>query len=74
MSSNVFSQWRDLFAAGPVQVGTVTAYEGGTATIELPGGGTLRARGEATIGQRVYVRDGLIQGAAPDLPLDSGEV
>lgn len=74
MSSNLFTRWRDLFAAGPLQVGKVTAYAGGVATLTLPSGGTLRALGQATVGQSVYVRDGVIQAPAPDLPVDSGEV
>lgn len=74
MSDNAFAQWRALFAAGPLQAGEVTAYASGVATIELPGGGILRALGEATVGQHVYVRDGAIVGPAPDLPVDSGEV
>lgn len=74
MSSNYFEQWRELFAQGPLQVGEVTAWADGAATIQLPGGGILRALGEATVGQNVYVRDGTIVGPAPDLPVDSGEV
>ncbi|TAN12906.1 MAG: hypothetical protein EPN34_03005 [Burkholderiaceae bacterium] len=74
MSSNLFTDWRDLFAAGPLQVGKAIAYADGTATLQLASGGTLRALGEATVGQHYYVRDGVIQAPAPDLPLDSGEV
>jgi len=74
MSNNLFVQWKKLFQGGPLQVGRVVACEGGTATIELPGGGVLRALGEASVGRQVYVQDGVIQGPAPDLPLDIGEV
>lgn len=73
-SLNLYARWREMFAAGPLQVGEVIAYDAGVATIELPGGGVLRAHGEAALGAKVYVRDGVIQGPAPDLPLDSGEV
>jgi len=44
------------------------------ATITLPGGGKLQARGEATQGQRVFVRDGAIEGPAPELTYTDGEV
>ncbi|WP_423458041.1 hypothetical protein [Ottowia sp. VDI28] len=71
---NLYALWKELFAAGPLQVGEVIAYDAGIATVELPGGGILRAHGEATIGAKVYVRDRVIQGPAPDLPVDVGEV
>lgn len=59
----------DLLPPTPLQVGTVTAIAGGVATVELPGGGTLQARGEAAVGTRVFVRDGAIEGPAPVLPV-----
>lgn len=54
----------------PLLVGTVTIFGGGVATIQLPGGGLLRARGTATVGQKVFFRDGVIEGVAPDLPVE----
>ena len=57
-----------------MQVGTVSAVDNGIATVTLPGGGQLRARGEATVGAQVYVQDGVIQGPAPELPLDSASL
>ena len=47
--------------------GEVKAVDAGVATIMLPGGGVIQARGQATVGQRVFVRDGVIEGPAPDL-------
>ena len=73
-SLNLYARWRELFAPGPRQVGQVIASAGGVATIELPGGGLLRALGDAAVSDTVYVQDGVIQGPAPNLPLDSGEV
>jgi len=67
--SNLYREFQRLFPAAPLQVGTVSAVIGGVATVELPGGGTLQARGEATVGQRFFVRDGAIEGAAPVLPV-----
>lgn len=72
--NNLFAVWRDLFAPGPLQVGEVTAYDDGVATIQLSGGGILRAHGEAVVGAKVYVRDGAIVGPAASLPIDSAEV
>ena len=69
MSRNVFRQFIDLLPARPLLVGTVTATDGDVSTVELPGGGVLRARGQASVGTKVFVQDGVIQGPAPDLPL-----
>ncbi len=64
---NLFREFLNLIPEAPLQAGTVTAVNGGVATIELPGGGTLQARGEATVGQKVFVRDDVIEGPAPAL-------
>lgn len=60
---------QSLFPAARVSVGDVTAVSGQVVTVALPGGGHLIARGTATVGQRVFIRDGLIQGEAPGLPV-----
>lgn len=39
-------------------------------TVQLPGGGVVRARGSADAGQRVFVRDGVVQAIAPSLTLE----
>lgn len=70
---NPYRQFLDLMPKRPLQVGTVSAVAGGVATITLPGGGVLQARGEATAGQRVFVRDGVIEGEAPNLTYVTGE-
>lgn len=71
---NPYKLLRDLLPEAPLQVGTVRAVADGVARIELPGGGLLQARGVATVDQRVFVRDGLIEGPAPDLPVEIIEV
>ena len=73
MLRNPFRVFMDLMPARPLQVGTVTAVDDGMATITLPGGGILQARGQATVGQRVFVRDGVIEGEAPALTYVEGE-
>lgn len=65
--SNVYSQFFDLLPKRPLEVGDVTSISAGVATITLPGGGVIQARGEAAVGQRVFVRDGVIEGPAPTL-------
>lgn len=72
--TNIYRTFLDLLPARPLQVGTVLSVADGIARVDLPGGGILQARGQATAGQRVFVRDGLIEGAAPDLPVEVIEV
>ena len=65
--SNLYHQVLALLPPRPLQVGTVTAVAGQLCTVQLPGGGVLQARGDAAVGDRVFVRDGLIEGLAPAL-------
>ncbi len=64
---NPYKRLIGLLPSTPLQVGDVVDVTGGIATVELPGGGQLSARGVATVGQRVFVRDGVIEGLAPSL-------
>ena len=72
--SNLYRQFLDLLPPRPLQVGTVTATDGSTCTVQLPGGGVLQARGAATVGQQVFVRDGVIEGDAPALTVVAIEI
>lgn len=74
MSTNAFTRLKELLAGPPLQVGTVVAVAGGVATIELPGGGRLQARGTATVDDHVFFRDGVIEGQAPDLTVVEIEI
>lgn len=67
MFRNPYTRLLGILPARPLLVGTVTGVSAGVATIEQPGGGIARARGAATVGQRVFFRDGAIEGLAPDL-------
>ena len=50
-----------------LQAGTVVGVGSGVVTVALPGGGLIRARGSAAIGQKVFVRDDVIEGGTqPD--------
>ena len=73
MLTNPWREFEALNPPAPLLVGDVTAISGGVATITLPGGGVMRARGVATVGQRVYVRDGVIDAPAPTLTYVTGE-
>jgi cystathionine beta-lyase family protein involved in aluminum resistance len=71
--SNLYRQFLDLIPDRPLEVGTVTIAGANMATVELPGGGIIQARGQATAGQRVFVRDGAIESTAPSLTYIEGE-
>ena len=71
---NVYNLLRDLLPDPPLQVGTVTALSNGVATIETPGGGTTTARGDTTVGARVFFRNDVIEGPAPTLTVELIEV
>ena len=65
--ANLLQQFRSLLPQSPLLVGEVTAIAGGIATVELPDGSIVTARGDATVGWMVFVRAGAIEGQAPDL-------
>lgn len=71
---NPLAQFLALLPSSPLLVGTVSTIAGGTATIDLPGGGQVQARGTTTVGARVFVRDGAIEGNAPALLYVEAEV
>jgi len=76
MMRNLYRAFLDLIPDPALQVGTVTVVSPstGTATIELPGGALLKVRGEASPGDKVFVRGGVIEGPAPNLPVELIEV
>lgn len=68
--TNLFKGLMALLPNPALQVGDVTDYADGVATITLPGGGVTTARGSATVGDRVFFRDSVIEGTAPTLTLE----
>lgn len=66
---NMYSAFKKLIPDAPLLVGTVSTSDGDVKTITLQGGGVLKARGTASNGQKVFVRDGVIEGLAPNLTL-----
>lgn len=67
--SNTYEDLLSTLPQAPLQIGEVIAAVGDICTVELPGGGQVVARGSATVGQTVFVRDGVIEGTAPSLTL-----
>lgn len=74
MFKNPYALLRDLLPEPALQVGTVLSIVNGVATIELPGGGRAQARGDAAVGLRVFLRNDLIEGLAPNLPVEVIEI
>ena len=71
---NVYEQFKQLLSDPPLQVGTVSEIGNGVVTVQLPGGGMVRARGSAKFGARVVVRDGFLEAVAPNLSLEIIEI
>ena len=71
---NLYQQFRQLLPDAPLEAGVVLEVGSGVALVRLPGGGFIRARGTAEVGQTVFVRDGLIESIAPALPLEVIEI
>ena len=70
---NAYREFMALMPDQPLEVGEITSIAGGVAIITLPGGGVIQARGTATVGQRVFVRNGAIEGEASTLTYVSSE-
>lgn len=66
--SNIFAKFRALLPNPPLLVGEVTEASPGGNTVMLPTGNSVQARGDASVGQMVFVKDGVIEGIAPTLP------
>jgi hypothetical protein len=67
---NLFREFLDLIPEPPLQVGKALSSANGVVVIELPGGSRIQARGQASVGQNVFVRNGLVEGPAPNLPIE----
>lgn len=67
MFLNPYRRLLDLLPQRPLLVGTVESVSGNVSTVLLPSGGRVTARGAAPVGQRVFLRDGVIESDAPNL-------
>ena len=75
--SNIFRQLLELLPLSPLMVATVQSVDvsNGTSVVAFDGSGTAVVRGVSVgMGGKCFVRNGLIEGAAPDLPLVEIEV
>lgn len=77
MSTNLYRALRELLPEPPLQVASVTAVytATGDSTVTWPGGATQRVRGTSVAaGGLAFVRNGVIEGAAPALTAETIEV
>lgn len=69
---NLFKALQDLLQPERTQIGQIEALDDASAIVQLPGGGKIRAKvpGDGlAVGAMVFVQGGVIQGAAPSLPV-----
>lgn len=77
---NLYREFRALIPDAPLQVGEVMQVDAsgtGMLTVQLPGGSLIRVRGNAAtvaIGQKVFVRNDVLEAAAPNLSLEIIEI
>ena len=71
---NLYEQFRQLLPDAPLQAGAGPQVPLRVVTVQLPGGGVVKARGTAALGQKVFVRDGAVEAVAPSLPLELIEI
>lgn len=65
--TNLYTLFKSLLPARPLEVGKVVTGDATGCYVALPGGGTMYVRGNAAVGTNVFVRDGVIEGTAPNL-------
>lgn len=68
-TTNLWVRLKQLLPDAPLLVGTVVSSSAYGAVVELPDGALASVRGDATVGQSVFIRSGLIEGIAPELPV-----
>ena len=70
MSTNLYRALRELLPESPLQVATVVqilSFEGAS-LVQWPGAGQQQVRGTSVaVGANAFVRNGVIEGAAPAL-------
>jgi hypothetical protein len=66
-TTNLWKRLKQLLPEPPLLVGEVVAVSTYGATVELPDGSLVAVRGEGSVNQMVFIRDGIIEGSAPSL-------
>ncbi len=68
--TNLYRALRELLPESPLLVATVISVQvaAGTSTVQYPGGNQQRVRGTgAAVSSQVFVRNGILENAAPAL-------
>ena len=75
-TTNIWQQFKALIPQGARVVATITANNGnGTSQAELRDGSVITIKGESIgVGEKAFIQDGEIKGAAPDLAQYEREV
>lgn len=68
-TDNVYTKLLNLLPSPPLLVGRLASSSGEVSVLTLLDGGVITARGTGTVGANYYVRNGLIESAAPNLTL-----
>ena len=64
---NIYKQLIDLLPSQRVDVGTVLQVYADAVLVLLQTGGKVRAIGTGTVNERVYIKNGVVIGVAPNL-------
>ena len=65
---NIWQQFKALLPDGVRVVATIAANnDNGTSQAELRDGSVITVKGEVSVGEKVFIQDGEVKGAAPDL-------
>jgi len=74
-TTNIWQQFKALIPDDVRVVATIIANNGnGTSQAELRDGSVITVKGEVSVGEKVFIQDGEIKGAAPDLAQHEVEV
>lgn len=66
-TTNLWKRLKQLLPEPPLLTGVVSSVSSYGAYVELPDGSLVAVRGSATVGQHVFIRNGIIEGIAPSL-------
>ncbi|MBY0572041.1 MAG: hypothetical protein K2P84_00035 [Undibacterium sp.] len=72
--ANLYRIFKELLPQAPLLVGEVVSIHATFCEIALPGGAIVSGRGNAVLGSKVFLRDGVIEGKAPDLTVVTVEI
>lgn len=66
-TTNLWKRLKQLLPEAPLLAGVVVSSNAYGVTVELPDGSLVAVRGSASVAQRVFIRDGVVEGVAPSL-------